>query len=69
MCIDNDDCTTFGDRNICDNKRCVECIGDSGCINEFCFFGGKCLHPLTTGATCITNAWCSSGTCTASVCA
>ena len=68
MCNTSADCTQ-GDRNTCDNNRCVECIGDSDCTDEFCFLGGKCLPTLTTGATCITNAWCTSGTCTANVCA
>merc|ERR1711935_416789 len=68
QCVANSDCTR-GDANTCDNGRCVGCIGDSDCTNEFCFLGGKCMPQLSAGATCITNAWCSSETCTANVCA
>merc|ERR1719414_451311 len=68
MCLADSDCTK-GDANTCDNNRCVECIGDSDCTDSFCFLGGRCLPQLSTGATCITNAWCSSGTCTSNVCA
>merc|ERR1712223_1032130 len=67
-CNLNADCTE-GDRNTCDNNKCVECIGDSDCTDGFCFLWGKCLPTLSTGATCITNAWCTSGTCTLNVCA
>ena len=68
MCLADTDCTR-GDATTCDNNRCVECVGDSDCTSEFCFNGGKCMPQLSDGATCITNDWCSSGTCTDNVCA
>ena len=68
MCNTNADCTQ-DDRNTCDNNRCVECIGDADCTSGYCFLGGRCLRALSNGATCITNAWCSSGNCASNICA
>ena len=43
------------------------------CTDEYCGLagsigGGKCLPRLPEDATCITDAWCSSGACTDNVC-
>ena len=67
QCLVDSDCTFNPRRSLCDNNMCVGCIGDSDCDDGFCSVR-RCQAPLSTGATCITNAWCASGTCTDNIC-
>merc|ERR1712004_743605 len=72
-CVETGDCIAIGAK--CLDYRCFDCVTDSDCSsNAFCFVGQnkngmRCYEKLITGATCIINNWCASGTCTDNVCA